>query len=254
MDWLPGAYTRFAEKLLAPEAYPCHFGVQGQQRGNNWFAALDPRAPTLHGMDALVRTLLAFREQAWSGPKRQSLVLFVWPPNPLAELAEHHARFWSLLSDLTARDPAPWPVTMPRDPDDPSWQWCFAGEPWFVFAAAPGHRARRSRDLGPCLTLVFQTGRVFQGIEGSTVAGQAAKRRIRSQLESYDTVGPHPALGCASLSSKYKWRQYALPDDQSIAAGTSCPFTADSGADDNAAPGTTPLRPVTDTEKEALHG
>ncbi|WP_405616616.1 YqcI/YcgG family protein [Streptomyces sp. NBC_01508] len=228
LDWLPDVYTTFAQTLLSPSAYPCHFGVQGQQRGHNWFAAVDSRLPESHGVPALAHTLLAFREQAWSGPKRQSLVVFVGPPDPDAELAYHHAQFWQLLRDLSALDPAPWPDSVPHRADDPDWQWCFAGEPWFVFASSPGYRARRSRDLGPCLTLVFQTGRVFQGIGGSTVAGQAAKRRVRGRLEEYDGIGPHPALGDPDFSSQYKWRQYALPDDQTVPAGPVCPFRKES--------------------------
>jgi hypothetical protein len=211
--------------LLDPELdYPCHFGIQGQHSGNNWFWAVDDRRPDRYGVAALAAALAAFRARAWTGAVRQSLIVFVGPPDIRPALARHHARFWRLLSGLTARDPAPWPPDRPTDPGDPRWQWSFAGEPWFVFAGSPAYVARRSRSLGPCLTLVFQTRRVFQGLAGDTPAGQAAKAKVRRALIRYDRVPPHPHLGDAGHSSTHKWRQYALPDDQALYPVDGCPF------------------------------
>jgi FPC/CPF motif-containing protein YcgG len=150
--------------------------------------------------------------------------VFVGPPRPAYHLDADIARFWSLLALLTAHDPTPWPVDRPSDPRDPAWQWCFAGEPWFTFMCSPAYRARLSRNLGPCLTLIFQTRRVFDGLSGESVAGQAAKARIRSSLLAYDRVPAHPHLGGAGASSSFKWRQYALPDDQTELPPENCPW------------------------------
>lgn len=224
-DWFPDVYSDFAHRLLDPErTYPCYFGTRAQRTGNNWFWIVDDRLPHEYGVDALVAALAAFRVRAWTGPVRQSLVVFVGPPDPAPALAAHHARFWALLSALSARDQAPWPPDQPTDPDDPHWQWSFAGEPWFVFAGSPAYSARRSRDLGPCLTMVFQTRRVFQGLAGDTPEGKAAKTRVRRLLTQYDRVPPHPHLGDHQHSSTHKWRQYAIPDDQTVYSAEGCPF------------------------------
>nr|CTQ90757.1 hypothetical protein [Kibdelosporangium sp. MJ126-NF4] len=213
-------------RLLADEGYPCHFGVRGQKAGNNWYAVVDETAGGAAGVAALAATIREFQRVAWSGPKRQSLIVFAGPPDPRPDLGRDTARFWTLLSALTAADDQPWPENRTRDEKDPQWQWCFAGEPWFVFAGSPAYRARRSRDLGPCLTLVFQVRRVFEGLSGSTPAGQAAKAQVRDGLLRYDTVEPHPHLGDPLHSSVFKWRQYVLPDDQRILPEQGCPFTA----------------------------
>ncbi|MFE2926834.1 YqcI/YcgG family protein [Streptomyces goshikiensis] len=223
--WVPDAYDTFVARLLGTDpAYPCSFGVTGQQRGNNSFSAVDTRHPGTHGVKALADSLHAYRERAWRGPKRQSLVVFVGPAEPGRSLADDHGRFWELLAELSTYDTEPWPNDVPRDPSDPDWQWCFASEPWFVFAASPAHRARRSRDLGPCLTLVFQVRRVFDGIGGSTVAGKAAKRRVREGLRRYDLTDVHPSLGDGEHSTDFKWRQYALQDDGTTPAAGACPY------------------------------
>lgn len=222
-DWLGPAYAAFVSRLAETKpAYPCYFGVRGQLEGNNWFAAMDDRMPDEFGIERLVASLLAFQWRAWQGPKRQSLIVFVGPPRP-ATLCEERDRYWSLLSQLRTHDPQDWPEQIPRDPDDSAWQWCFAGEPWFTFLCSPAYRRRRSRNVGPCLTVVFQTRRVFDGLSGSTLAGRSAKARVRANLLAYDAVPPHRYLGDAGSSSAYKWRQYALPDEEGEGAA-SCPF------------------------------
>src|SRR5262245_30411316 len=192
-DWLSHACSAYTARLTDDkDLYPCHFGVTGQERGHTWFTAVDHGQPHRYGVDALVESLLAFREIAWSGPARQSIVVFVGPPAAVPDLAADHAAFWSLLRQLSDRDPADWPSDRPRDTTDPNWQWCFAGEPWFTFVCSPGYVNRRSRNLGPCLTIVFQTRRVFEGLSGSTRTGQLAKQAVRQRLLSYDAVPPHP--------------------------------------------------------------
>jgi FPC/CPF motif-containing protein YcgG len=177
-----------------------------------------------YGLAVLAATLREFQQVAWRGPKRQSLIVFVGPPDPRPDLDRDTTRFWALMSGLAEADDQPWPQGGTRDEKDPKWQWCFAGEPWFVFAGSPAYRNRRSRNFGPCLTLVFQVHRVFEGLSGSSPAGRAAKARVRERLVDYDTIGPHPHLGDPRHSSEFKWRQYMLPDDEQILPERACPF------------------------------
>ncbi len=224
-DWLHAAQRAFTEVLLDRDAdYPCHFGVRGQQDGENWFTAVEPGGEGPRGVGGLAETLVAFQKQAWTGPKRQTLIVFAGPPDPAPELATHAEQFWSLLGRLTAADPRPWPADRTQNVTDPHWQWCFSGEPWFVFGASPAYHARRSRNLGPCLTVIFQVLRVFEGLDAMSVAGDRAKHKVRERLHTYDEVGPHPHLGDTLHIPDFKWRQYMLPDDQQLLEPQSCPF------------------------------
>jgi hypothetical protein len=65
---------------------------------------------------------------------------------------------------------------------------------------------------------------VFEGLGGSTIAGQAAKRLIRERLDRYDAVPAHLHLGDPERSSQHKWRQYALPDDAAVSDPDGCPI------------------------------
>jgi FPC/CPF motif-containing protein YcgG len=230
-DWFADAHQGFRNILLGEVGYPCHFGVNGERAEHNWFIALDESVPGF-GIAGLAQTLREYRVLASTGPARQSLVVLVGPPDPRPELERDADRFWQVLSDLSVQDVDPWPASRPIDSGEPGWQWCFAGQPWFVFGASPAYRERRSRDVGPCLTLVFQlVERVFEGLSGSSVAGKAAKNQIRGRLSDYDTAAAHPHLGDAQYSSTYKWRQYFLPDDDRILPEQACPWQP-SGTDE----------------------
>lgn len=224
MPWLTDVYQAFIATISAADLrYPCHFGARGQRDGRNSFTAIDSEDPDA-ALASLAEAVRAFQRRAWSGQKRQSLIAFIGPVDRRPDARRDAERFWALLSGLSAIDDRPWPGDCPTDVTDPKWQWCFGGEPWFVFCCSPAYQNRRSRNVGPCLTLVFQVRRVFEGLSGSSPAGMAAKRLVRAGLGRYDAVPPHPHLGDDQHSSVYKWRQYMLPDDDSELAPASCPF------------------------------
>ena len=214
------AYASFRRILLAEHPpFPCHFGVDGELRDANRYAYVDEET-----REALPAMLERFLEVA-SRPARDrmSLVVFAGPPEAGLPLEEYRRRFWELLVFLHERDPEPWPEAVPRDPAHPRWEFSFAGQPLFVFGSCPAYRRRRSRNLGECLVLIFQSKVVFAGIGGETPAGRAAKRKIRQRLLAYDAVPPYPDLGSADHSSLSKWRQY-FPSDDEEPVGGACPF------------------------------
>ncbi|MCZ0209499.1 YqcI/YcgG family protein [Streptomyces achromogenes] len=224
-SWVVPAFREFDRTLTDESAkFPCLFGVGAQNNGHNSFTALDTRLPHTHGVERLAQTLRAFRDKAWTGPRRQSLVVFVGPPAEVPDLDHDRERFWRLLGDLRAHDRSPWPENCPSDPADPKWDWCFAGEPWFTFMCSPAYAARRSRAIGHCLTVIFQTRRIFEGLAGNTPAGRKAKQNVRDRLAGYEELPPHPHLGSAERQVDYKWRQYFLPDDLTEFPVDACPY------------------------------
>jgi uncharacterized protein len=224
-DWLRTAYHTFSSTLLneAPK-FPCSFGASAEAHGHNSFTVLDSRLPRAYGTEALAENLVTFRDRAWTGPRRQSFVVFLGPPEEGVDLSHDRDRFWRLLLDLHALDRAPWPDDFTRDPKDPKWEWCFAGEPWFTFMCSPAYVARRSRNIGSCLTIVFQTRRIFDGLAGNSPPGQIAKQTVRGRLAAYEELPPHPHLGSTEKQCDHKWRQYFLPDDLTTFPVDSCPF------------------------------
>lgn len=204
-------------------AFPCYFAVRGLARDQLRYCFLS--GETDQDLDTLAASLQTYLSQATAIGPTTSLVVFLATatrqPRPLDE---YRARFWGVLAALQRRDPADWPDDVPRNPGNPSWEFCFAGTPLFVVCNTPSHQARRSR-YAQVMTLTFQPRWVFQGIEGGTTSGDAARRTIRQRLRSYDAIPPSPELHDYGATGNREWTQYFLDDrNDAIPVHASCPL------------------------------
>lgn len=216
--WLAGALRTFANDVGAKE-YPCHFGRRALERRELFVTHLQRG-----GYAPLASTLASFLDYVRPTPqRRQVLAAFVGDERGGLTHEEYGEVFWEALQSLHELDTEPWPGEFPEKPEDPAWEFSFHGTAMFVFAAAPTHVLRRSRNLADCLVLLFQPRNVFLGIEGGTPGGNAARRRIRERLAKWDAAPPHPSMGDYGDPSNYEWRQYFIPDDDSDVF-TTCPF------------------------------
>lgn len=220
------AFHRFCSDVRAEgtsAAFPCYFAVRALARDQLRYCFLAGEAD--EDMDMLAASLRAYLSEAPAIGSMTSLVVFVATdtrrPRPLNE---YRARFWDVLAALHQRDVADWPDHVPPDPEDPSWEFCFAGTPLFVVCNTPGHHARRSR-YAQLMTLTFQPRWVFKGIEGGTTSGDAARRTIRQRLRAYDDIPPSPELHDYGADGNREWTQYFLDDrNHPVPYQASCPL------------------------------
>jgi len=216
-DWVLASARTLHENLRQRE-YPCHFGRQALERGHlmTTYAVPDDLGP-------LARALAYFLDHT---PRvrggRHALCAFVRTDAGRTH-RDHDRGFWRVLQYLHDHDPKPWPAGFPVSPADPAWEFCFNGEPMFVFGAVPTHVLRASRNLGDSLVMIFQPRSVFLDIAGGTPAGIAARARIRERLGVWDLAAPHPSMGDYGDPSNAEWRQYFIPDDDSD-LHPSCPL------------------------------
>ncbi len=134
---------------------------------------------TLKGMDASMN----------------ALVIFFAPEEPALSLTQYHRQAWGVLQDWIDHDPQPWPTSIPADPDHPLWSICFRGVPLFVNVSCPAHVRRRSRNVGPSLSLILQPRAGFDLVAGATPRGDAIRAKIRQLMEVYDGMPAPDDLG-----------------------------------------------------------
>jgi FPC/CPF motif-containing protein YcgG len=216
--WAAAAYIAFAAHINDPH-FPCTFATQGQRHGKLRYAfadsATDPAA--LAHMGAAIRAYLAeVQTLAAQEAVMTVLALFIHSAALPAALPAHHAQAWCLLQYLHDHDPAPWPASIPRDPEDPAWAFCYAGVPLFVNISTPAHLIRRSRHVSPALTLVLQPREGFDLIAGAGPKGQQVRRMIRDRLLPYDGEPASPELDTYQAGGSCEWRQYGLPDTNAV--------------------------------------
>jgi hypothetical protein len=215
--WAGTHWRSFRDRLTGRHdgtPFPCHFGAASVRNGEPLYALM----PSTTDRDALLafRDTLAEYVDRWRAHgDRASLVTFVRPPATPLDEATYHERLWHLLQFLHVHDPAPWPADIPTDPDDPRWEFSFAGEPTFPTCRAPFYEERRSRHCPVGLEITFQPRALFErlGVTGDTEAGERARATIRDRLERYDGVCPHADLGDWGVEGDREWRQYLLAAD-----------------------------------------
>jgi len=216
-DWFTRVVEPFRKDVGHPE-YPCHFGRQALRRRELFVTAVEDR-----DLRPLADALAAFLDYARPTPQRRQVLAAFFQPEPDVDHAGYDQLFWSTLQYLHDHDTVGWPDVFPTSSNDPAWEFCFDGTAMFIFAAAPSHQLRASRNLGDCMIMLFQPRNVFAGIEGGTPAGIAGRRRVRDRLVKWDEAELHPSMGSYGDPSNFEWRQYFIPDDGSDMHGA-CPL------------------------------
>lgn len=219
--WEQETFSEFKERMLSTERpFPCIFGVAAVSRGTLRYGF--NHEPLQDQASALSKMLEEFTAIAPSLGKRTSLVVFFKnAPNKLDHRSIYEW-FWSLLQRTTQLDPQAWPENISPNPDSPSFEWTFNGQPMFVVVNTPIHDVRRSRFF-PTLAITFQPRFVFEDIAEGTEKGDTARKIIRSRLEAYDTTPVTPLLGSYGDPDNREWVQYYLDDGSPIQELNYCP-------------------------------
>lgn len=227
-SWVEAHWHSFREGLTGDRndsPFPCYFGADSVRNGDPLYTAV----PSMTDKNALLDLGRVLREyldtwQAYSD--RASLVTFFKPPESDLSEAEYHEHLWHILQFLHVHDPEPWPEEIPTTPDDPYWEFSFAGEPIFPTCRAPFYDQRRSRYCPVGLEITFQPRALFEQLDvtGDSEKGQQAREVIRDRIDDYDGVCPHADLGEWGVEGDREWVQYMLSaDDEQAPDG--CPIS-----------------------------
>lgn len=209
LPWKEERYVEFRDTMRSTR-YPCHFAVNAEREDTARYlfvGAVRDRDALLKAREGLRQYLERYRSIA----ERTTLVMFFEPPAEDQSEQTYRDQFWRVLEFLNERDPEPWPSDVPADPDDPEWEFCFAGESMFIVGRAPFYTERRSRYTRSGLEITIQPRRILEDVGGETPAGKRARSIIRARLEDYDDDTPHPDIGDYSDPSTREWKQYLLP-------------------------------------------
>lgn len=200
--------------------FPCVYAVRALKSGTLRYVAMDGG-----GDDALDQLADALRQYARSARDigEQSSLIAIFPADEArASLEEHRRRFWDVIAGLMQRDLDPWPAHIPSSPEEHLWEFCFSGEPMFVFASSPAYVQRRSRST-ETFTIAFQPRFMFDKLFERPTQLSRAMALIRQRVKIYDGISTHPDLGLYHESRNREWRQYVIPDNNKPERGR-CPL------------------------------
>jgi len=226
-DWVADHWTSFRDGVLGERngsPFPCYFGIESVKNGEPLYAVV----PSLTDKDALLdlgRVLGEYLDTWQEYSETASLVTFFKPPEADFSEADYHEHLWHILQFLHVHDPEPWPEEIPTAPDDPYWEFSFAGEPIFPTCRAPFYETRKSRYCPIGLEITFQPRALFETLDvtADTEKGQHARDVIQNRIEDYDGVCPHADIGDWGVDGDREWPQYMLSEDDDQAP-SECPI------------------------------
>jgi uncharacterized protein len=201
-DRLVQIVAEFSTQIRNPR-FPCFFAARALAEDEILFG-LAESSPDLPG--AITELM---REASRAIRSSSKLVVAIFADVAFdATLAQEREFAGQVLRRLRQEDRVPWPPDAPQDPRDPRWVFWFEGVDFFINFSSPGHKCRRSRNLGSAFSMVVQSRSSFDDF------GLHSKAReiVRSRLAGYDDLPPHPALGVYGDSANREILQYFLGD------------------------------------------
>lgn len=187
--------------LVRHPGFPCIFARHALVRGELLFGLAEP------GVDLAGAVTELMREAAHTIHLSPQQVVVLFADLPSDSTLTREREFASeVLLRLRQEDRVPWPSHAPHDPGDPRWTFWFEGIDFFINFSSPGHKRRRSRNLGSAFSMVVQSRSSFDDFGPHSKAREV----VRSRLARYDDLPPHPALGAYGEPSNREMLQYFL--------------------------------------------
>lgn len=224
--WQQDAFQLFESKMTdKTHKFPCIPATIGFKLNHFRYGFLsDPRSD--QAADELAELLSMYGEQSQAFGKYTSLIAFFETPPDIQknyQVSDYRQLFWDVLSKVSSRDHEEWPSHIPTDPHHHVWEYCYAGEQYFMYCATPAHDHRQSRYF-PYFIYAITPRWVLTEFNSNAQTAAQLKSKIRERIEAYDEVGIHPDLQSYGSQDNYEWKQYFLNDDNTSTAESKCPF------------------------------
>lgn len=223
-DWKLDAFQNFEWRMTNKEKpFPCIPATLGFSLNQLRYGFIgDPRE--LSTAENLAFLLKEFTIYSRDFGDYTSLIIFFKTSQNLmmnGSIDYFEQLFWAQLNTICILDEQNWPEHLPNDPTNHLWEFCFHGEPCFIYCATPLHQKRHSRYF-PYLMLAITPRWVLDKFNQNTKHAESLKMKIRKRLIANDSVSIHPHLNQYRNLENFEWKQYFLHDDET--AITECPF------------------------------
>ncbi|WP_173915327.1 YqcI/YcgG family protein [Halobacillus sp. Marseille-Q1614] len=222
--WKMDALKKFSRKMMDKKhKFPCIPATQAHALNHLRYGFVGSFLNNSTSKD-VAQLLKAFTQNSRDYGSYATLIVFFDTPKVIKEtcsVEDFETAFWSQIRQLTEHDEMNWPAHIPIDPYNNGWEFCFHGEPYFMYCATPSHERRDSRSF-PYFMMAITPRWVLREFYSNEKHAGKIKNKIRERMIEYDCADPHPDLKKYGDDDNYEWRQYFLRDDDT--AISHCPF------------------------------
>ncbi len=224
-DWHRALLKDVKSRLGDDPDFPCIFSKNAFRKELLVFIFVEHIDAS--GMQNLAAGLSEYVEisRKWDGSLSTAyplVVAFSHEAIKAQSVADYDAFGWKVLQTLHEMDPAPWPESVGKDPNQPSWSMCFNGMPIFCNMSHPEHRDRKSRNLGEYFLFVINPRERFDVVADDSPSGRRVRSNIRNRIAHYDNLPHCPQLASYGAGG-IEWWQYSLAE-KNTERTDKCPF------------------------------
>ncbi|WP_251025688.1 YqcI/YcgG family protein [Bacillus sp. ISL-47] len=223
-EWKRDALEKFNKKLSDKDKpFPCIPATIGFSKNQLRYGfAEDPREEST--TEQVAALLKEYTLHSRTFGNYSSLIIFYKTPDKIRSsytVKQFEQLFWQQLASLSEIDEVEWPNNIPKDPHDPVWEFCFHGEPYFMYCATPAHVNRQSRHFDYMMLAITPRWVLKEFMKKESLALKI-KSQVRKRLKKYDSSPIHPDLNSYGAEDNFEWKQYFIRDDETTIS--KCPF------------------------------
>lgn len=212
--WQYRALDHFSSRMVDRQ-FPCLFGLKAWQAQSTRFLFCQTHREGKY--QAFLQGLIEYTDFVKHTPLEDRLLcplIVFFDDSFYAGAKAQHPEAWDALNWVHAHDPEPWPDTIPLDPDDAQWCFCFNGVQLFINMSSAIHTKMKSRNLGPYLTLVINPRENFDAVASiHTRSGRLIRERIRAKVAAFNDGVVPSELGFYGETENKEWKQYQLSEE-----------------------------------------
>ncbi len=195
-DWVQQSYNAFVT-IMRDDNFPCFFGTLAEQKEMLRYA-IAPSLEEAKSFEHILEAVYFYLEEESNVVENSTeedplfLTLVIFFPLEAEEFPlDHYAeQAYTFLNELHQCDRFPWPDDISTDSSNSNWRYCLGGRSLFVNVCTPANKNRRSRNLGPGLTMVINPEDLFE--RAWKRWGEGPRRTIYQKVGKYDAIPPHP--------------------------------------------------------------
>ena len=222
--WVLLCYFQFVEFISNKDPiFPCYFATNAHTQKALFYSYIEPLETDspLELINTLCKYLISAREFS----HYTALIIFIKTKLSNQRLEYYRKVFWELLQYIHDNDLKLWPDTIPKNPNNLDWKFCFNGIPVFINGHSSAYQKRKSRSA-PCdLMLVIQPLENLTKLKRNSKSVQAISNKIRDYVESYDLQKISRVFGKNFADSKIlNWKQFWLTDTDNELEEEYCPL------------------------------
>lgn len=224
-EWVTNSYLQFTQTITSKNpVFPCYFATNAHFHNSLYFTYIESnQISNPSEFISLLREYIILQKES---KYYSALVVFIDTKLKNQKLEYYEGQFWNILQCIHDSDLKPWMDSIPKDPEDSDWTFCFDNMPLFINGHSMHYIERKSRSAHCDIMLIIQSFENLSKLRKTTKNVQNISDVIRDYVYKYDNLPISNVFGNNFADPEtFNWKQFWLEDrDSESIKVKSCPL------------------------------